>query len=80
VCDTIEELRLAYYELLYKCLYKIDKRLVIIIVLNLVPRAFSEGERKALVWAGHMKIVIGCSLLEYDWFPKLCKYLSNNLS
>jgi hypothetical protein len=35
VCDTIEGLRLAYYELLYKCLYKIDKRLVISIVLHL---------------------------------------------
>jgi hypothetical protein len=35
VCDTIEGLILAYYELLYKCLYKIDKRLVISIVLHL---------------------------------------------
>lgn len=24
-------------------------------IVNLVPRAFSEGERKALVWAGHVK-------------------------
>ena len=31
---TIEGLILAYYELLYKCLYKIDKRLVISIVLH----------------------------------------------
>jgi hypothetical protein len=30
VCDTIEGLRLAYYELLYKCLYKIDKRFLIV--------------------------------------------------
>jgi hypothetical protein len=34
VCHTIEGLRLAYYELLYKCLYKIDKRLVISIVVE----------------------------------------------
>jgi hypothetical protein len=35
VCDTIEGLILAYYELLYKCLYKIYKRLVTRIVLHL---------------------------------------------
>jgi hypothetical protein len=35
VCDTIEGLILVCYELLYKCLYKIDKRLVISIVLHL---------------------------------------------
>ena len=34
VCHTIEGLRLANYELLYKCLYKIDKRLVISIVVE----------------------------------------------
>ena len=35
VRDTREGLILAYYELLYKCLYKIDKRLVISIALHL---------------------------------------------
>jgi hypothetical protein len=35
VCDTIEGLRLACYELLYKRLYKIDKSLVVKIVLHL---------------------------------------------
>jgi hypothetical protein len=35
VCDTIEGLILAYYELLYKRLYKIYKRLVVSIVLHL---------------------------------------------
>ena len=39
VCDTIEGLMLAYYELLYKCLYKIDKRLVTSIVLSAFDNA-----------------------------------------
>jgi hypothetical protein len=45
VCDTIEGLMLAYYELLYKCLYKIDKRLVVSIVLHQVWRVAQEVER-----------------------------------
>jgi hypothetical protein len=43
VCDKIEGLRLAYYELLYKGLYKIDKRLVISIVLHLTTLSSTSG-------------------------------------
>ena len=43
VCDTIEGLKLAYYELLYKYLYKIDKRLVISIVLHLTTLSSTSG-------------------------------------
>jgi hypothetical protein len=50
VCHTIEGLRLAYYELLYKCLYKIDKRLVISIVLHQAWRAYTVKPRLIIYW------------------------------
>jgi hypothetical protein len=43
VCDIIDGLILAYYELLYKCLYKIDKRLVVSIVLHLTTLSSTSG-------------------------------------
>jgi hypothetical protein len=56
VCHTIEGLRLAYYELLYKCLYKIDKRLVISIVLHQAWRVYTVKPRLIIYWRKYMRV------------------------
>ena len=56
VCDTIEELSLAYYVLLYKCQYKIDKRLVISIGLHQAWRDYTVKPRLIIYWKEYMRM------------------------
>jgi hypothetical protein len=69
VCDTIEGLRLVYYELLYKCLYKIDKRLVISIVLHQACRVYTAKTRLVIYWKEYMRMQSHNKLKDFVWNP-----------
>jgi hypothetical protein len=56
VYDTIEGLILAYYELLYKCLYKIDKCLVISVVLHQSWSVYMVKPRLKIYWEVYMRM------------------------
>jgi hypothetical protein len=72
VCDTIEGLSLAYYELLYKCLYKIDKRHVISIVLYLTTLS-STSVMACLhgktTWKEYMRMQSHMKWKDFVWIP-----------
>ena len=69
MCDTIEGLRLAYYELLYKYLYKIDKRLVISIVLHQAWRVYTVKSRLTIYWKEYMLMQSHKKLKDFVWNP-----------
>jgi hypothetical protein len=69
VCDTIEGLRLACYELLYKCLYKIDKRLVISIVLHQSWSVYTVKPRFTIYWKEYMRMQSHKKWKDFVWNP-----------
>ena len=69
VYDTIEGLILAYYELLYKCLYKIYKRLVISIVLQQSWRVYTVKPRLTIYWKVYMRMQWHKKWKDFVWNP-----------